>query len=89
MLTIKSICEAILTELSELFEHIGTILYREMLKRNTLQPMQKIIQEPNPESQRKLLRDWSQTKQNEASYIQLAVSALPPPSPPPPLLPTL
>ena len=56
-----------------LVELIGTILYRDMLKRNTLQPMRRIIKEPDAERKRRLLRDWAQTKSNESSYIQLAV----------------
>ena len=52
---------------------MGTLLYREMLKRNTVRPMKAIIREPRAELQRKMLRQWTRTKSRESSYIQLAV----------------
>ena len=60
-------------------EGIGTILYREMLKRNTLQPLRRIIKESDRERRRRLLRDWARQKSNESSYIQLAVCGVGPP----------
>ena len=56
-----------------LLEMCGTLLYREMLKRNTVRPMERIIKEPNQERKRRLLRDWAQMKSNESTYVQLAV----------------
>ena len=63
----------ILRALRWVVELIGTLLYREMLKRNTLQPLKRITAESDPERRRRLLRDFAQTKSNESSYIQLAV----------------
>ena len=71
--SLASIC---LRALEKLLELIGTLLYREMLKRNTLRPMQKIIHERNPDLQRRLLRQWAMVKANESQYIQVAVCAL-------------
>lgn len=65
-----SIC---LQALGRLFGLIGTLWYRELLKRNTVRPMEAIIREPRAELQRKMLRQWTRTKSRESSYIQLAV----------------
>ena len=70
--TLASVC---LRAFEKLLELIATLLYREMLKRNTLRPMEKIINEHNPELQRRLLRQWAQTKASESAYIQVAVGS--------------
>ena len=56
-----------------IIEHLGTMLYREMLKRNTIKPIQQIVKESDQVRQRKLLCKWTQTKDSEYNYIQLAV----------------
>ena len=55
------------------FELVFTLLYHEMLKRNTLQPLQEIIDASDEDTREQLLREWSRTKEGESSYIQLAV----------------
>lgn len=57
-----------------LVEHVGTMWYREMYKRNTLRPLQKIIKEDNPDIQQLLLSEWAAGKKNECAYISVAVS---------------
>ena len=57
------------------FELATTLLYREMLKRNTLRPLQDLIEEKNEMKRRNLLREWSQMKKHEVTYIQVAVCA--------------
>ena len=65
--------DSIIRALQWLIEFVGTFLYRELLKRNTVDPLNRIIGEPNEQKQHKLLREWAQTKANECTYIQLAV----------------
>ena len=67
-----SIC---LQALGRLSGFLGTLVYREMLQRNTVRPMKAIIREPKAELQRKMLRRWIWTKSRESSFIQLAVCA--------------
>ena len=72
-INILSIC---FRALGKSLELIGTSLYHELLKRNTLEPMMEIINEARPELQLRLLRKWARTKTREATYIQVAVGVL-------------
>ena len=58
------------------FELAATLLYREMLKRNTLRPIRDLIKEEDETKRRNLLREWSQMKKHEVTYIQVAVCVL-------------
>ena len=56
-----------------ILEFLATFLFREMMKRNTIEPLRRIIKEQDPDMQLILLREWAQTKGKECSYIQVAV----------------
>ncbi|KPI39938.1 uncharacterized protein AB675_11377 [Cyphellophora attinorum] len=49
-----------------------TFAYYESFQRNTVDPLNRIIQAPNDDVRLQLLREWSDIKVEESKYIQIA-----------------
>jgi hypothetical protein len=50
-----------------------TFAYYESFQRNTVDPLNRIIQSPSDDVRLQLLREWSDIKVEESKYIQIAV----------------
>ena len=56
-----------------LAERIFTLGYHELLQRNTVEPLSRVIEATADDTRLQLLHNWSLLKIEESKYIQLAV----------------
>ena len=59
-----------------MLENVMTLLYHQMLNRNTIRPLQRIIAETDLPTRLTMTQRWANAKASECIYIQLAVGSL-------------